>query len=294
MRVLSRGLGVAAIATTVALGLASMAQAADMDEPIFGAAPPLAGVSAPPPEDPIVTFGTGWYLRGDLGVAEDIQIGVGNAIVPKRGGFPNAWSLTLGAGYKFNNWVRADMTLDWRAPRKFSGNTSTAACITAWPQTGTDAFGTPIYTPSYGTCADLRNARINNTTLLFNIYADLGTWWGLTPYVGAGIGANYVYQKNSQDWYMLGNGQPYHVTATAGTTTYYYNWDNAYTSTSWQLAWALMAGLSYAVTPNVAVDFGARYMNLGSIQSISNYTGFASSKSNTVREVRIGLRYTPD
>ena len=43
----------------------------------------------------------------------------------------------------------------------------------------------PLGTP------DLR-ARINVLATLFNGYLDLGTWYGVTPYVGGGIGFSYL------------------------------------------------------------------------------------------------------
>lgn len=258
MSLLARGIGMAAATVCAIIGATSLAQAADPGyaAPI-GAAPPPAGLDQPAEEGP-VTFATGWYLRGDLGVAKDAQISIGSVILPRGGSFPNNWSFGLGAGYKFSDWIRADLTLDWRAPRTFSGNTATISCITGWQLTSATTEA-----PVYDTCNDWYRARMTNTTVLFNLYADLGTWWGLTPYVGAGVGFNYVYQKASQNWFMS-NGRAYQISvadALNTAVTWYYNLDQQRSWQSTQLAWALMAGFSYAVTPNVSVDIGARYLN---------------------------------
>jgi opacity protein-like surface antigen len=305
MSFLARAIGLATVAT-VALGAMSAAQAA---EPLFGrggdpatsslfggppAMAPSSSFGAPPEETP-VTFATNWYLRGDLGVSQDVQIGIGSATLPRGGGFPNGWSFGLGAGYKFNEWMRADMTLDWRAPRTFNSNTASITCTTGWAPIK-DAAGNIIgETPITDTCKDLYRARLNNTTLLMNVYADLGNWWGLTPYVGAGIGVNYVYQKAGQNWFMS-NGLPYQVTtpdAVNPAQIWYYNFDQQRSLSSMHLAWALMAGLAYTVTPNLTVDVGARYLHLGSLTS---YTAFAGTtkKVNDAKEIRIGFRYFPD
>ena len=297
MSFLARGLGIATVATAATIGGLSAASAADPAvAPMFGAAPPvISGAGFTPAEETPVTFATNWYLRGDLGIAKDVQIGLGNVTLPRGNAFPNTWSFGLGAGYKFNDWIRADLTLDWRAPRSFNSNTSAINCITGFTPVK-DGLGNIVgETAITDLCHDMYQARVNNTTLLLNLYADLGTWWGLTPYVGAGVGANYVYQKASQNWYMS-NGNPYHVTvpdAVNTALTWYYNYDQSRSLTSVQLAWALMAGASYAVTPNLSVDIGGRYLHLGTLTSYGTFTG-ASQKANNAREVRIGLRYYPD
>ena len=297
MSFLARGLGIATVATAAALGGLSTAMAADPAvASMFGAAPPITpGSGYAPADEPRVTFASNWYLRGDIGVAKDIQIGIGSSTLPRGGSFPNSWSFGLGAGYKFNDWMRADLTLDWRAPRSFNDNTTSIACIVGWAPIK-DAGGNIIgETPIHDTCRDLYRARVNNTTLLLNVYADLGNWWGLTPYIGAGVGANYVYQKASQNWFMS-NGVSYQVTtpdAVNPALSWYYNFDMARSLTSVQLAWALMGGISYAVTPNLSIDVGARYLNLGKLTSYTSFSG-ATQKTNDAREIRIGLRYYPD
>ena len=285
---LSRKIGIAMVAAAGVVATLTGANAADMS---LGAAAPLPSI-AQPDEGP-VSFGTGWYLRGDLGVSQDLQVGVGGITLPTKPGYPNGWSVSLGGGYKFNDWVRADMTFDWRAPRSYAGNTRTAACITSFTAVTNQVTLITTYVPNYDTCNNWVQARITNFTTLVNLYADLGTWGGFTPYVGAGAGVNLVYQKIAESWFMS-NGNPYQVYASAGPTNYYFNWNQARSVTTTQFAWALMAGASYALTPNVAVDVGARYLNLGKIDSISNFTGVTSSRSNTAKELRVGFRYTPD
>lgn len=292
MSFLARAIGLATVATA-AFGAMSGARAA---EPLFGAAPPMAPlVGYASAEETPVTFATNWYLRGDLGVSQDVQIGIGNATLPRGNSFPNGWSFGLGAGFKFNDWMRADMTLDWRAPRSYNDNTSTIACVTGWAPVK-DALGNIVgETALTDSCKDLYRARVNNTTLLLNAYLDLGTWWGLTPYIGAGVGANYVYQKASQNWFMS-NGLAYQVTtpdAVNPALIWYYNYDMQRSLVSLQFAYALMAGASYAITPHMSVDIGGRYVNMGKLTSYSSFTGVVSKK-NDAKEIRIGFRYYPD
>ena len=106
-----------------------------------------------------------------------------------------------------------------------------------------------------------------------NGYADLGTWWGFTPYVGAGLGGAYLTMSN------------YETTPALLTTTP--------SNSRWNLAWAAMAGVSYQISHNVLLDLGYRHVELGSI------TGGPSANPLTLRhfggdEIRLGVRMMLD
>ena len=55
---------------------------------------------------------------------------------------------------------------------------------------------------------------------------------------------------------------------------------------NFNLAWALMAGIAYDVSPNAKIDMGYRYVNLGKFGS--------GTKSTAINEYRIGFRYMID
>lgn len=253
-------------------------------------------------EEERVTFGSGWYLRGDAAVANDVKVNIGNVSLPSSGAFFNSWSVGVGAGYKYNGWFRTDVTLDWRSPRAFQGNTAygVACKIGAMPVYYIDPVtGAPTTTiigsrAVNSSCSDYVNTRLTDAHVLFNAYADLGTWGGLTPYIGAGAGFNYIYQKSTRNWFM-GNSVAYNPTWTDPYTGGTYNayWDQTRSTKSIQFAWALMGGASFALTRNVAVDLGYRFLHLGSITSLGALTG-TTTKVLKAQEVRLGLRYTID
>ena len=304
-----RAAALAALAALASAGTMHAAHAADMAMP--------QPFEPQQDDDQRVLFGTGWYIRGDLGIAKDIKLQVGNLTTPKTSNLANSWALGLGAGYKYNQWFRSDVTADYRAPRRYEGNTvAYTPC-----QTGTD----PVYqyntvdvytfdpvsnalvktgttttqllkgsTPAYSSCSDYSRARMTNFHVLFNSYVDLGNWGGFTPYVGAGAGFNIVYQKASQQWFMS-NGNAYNPTWTDVYSNNVYSayWDKTRSSKNVQFAWALMGGVSYALNSNATIDLGYRYLNLG---TITNYSGPTSTsvQKNTAQEVRLGVRYAPD
>jgi opacity protein-like surface antigen len=305
-----------ATAATVALAVAAPSTANAWEWPWAGWFTDEMAVDQPPGsvDDTPVTFGTGWYLRGDGAISQDVQMNFAGALVPKNTGFPNSWSLGVGAGYKYNSWLRSDLTLDWRAPRTFQGNVSTLACqISASPIYGTkqiwveqpptsgnwaqvtvpDTTNITGSNPVNSTCMDYRKIRETNATLLVNTYFDLGTWYGLTPYIGAGVGFNVKNQTYQRNWYFA-NGNPYSPTSwvdPATNVTITNSWDYKASKNSITFAWALMAGASYNITNHLALDLGLRYLNLGTAET-AGLVGAA--RTYTAKEMRFGFRYTPD
>src|ERR1700682_769114 len=86
---------------------------------------------APPPNygQPLVEDFGGWYLRGDIGFSNQRVSRLdspgyhdpGITVPPTIGlGFDAAGIVGLGAGYQFNNWLRADVTGEYR--RHFNMN----------------------------------------------------------------------------------------------------------------------------------------------------------------------------
>ncbi len=148
--------------------------------------------------------------------------------------------------------------------------------------------------------ADFYRGNISSLVGLVNGYVDLGTWFGVTPYVGAGVGLARNTLSGMTDQgiasYTSGAGA-----VTSGPSGGYFG-DGSKTN----FAWALMAGLDFNVTQNLKLELGYRYLDLGKFGSgASNClngtgagTGFAcavnyvSSKNDLAsNDFRIGLRW---
>src|SRR5262249_40007256 len=105
------------LAASAATLISSMAFAADMP---IGAPPPMYAPA--PPAD----FG-GWYLRGDIGFSNqrvdrlNNVLDANNTSSVQNLSFNNAGIFGLGAGYRFNNWFRADVTGEYRGNSQFFG-----------------------------------------------------------------------------------------------------------------------------------------------------------------------------
>ena len=270
------------IAAGAATLLSTAAFAADM--PI--APPPMY---APPP---VEDFG-GWYLRGDIGFSnqrvKDLRKSDPLAYAPvdylnQTTAFDTAGIFGVGAGYQFNNWFRADVTGQYRGKSNFKGTD----IFTAWGNgvhyNGIDNYG----------------ASKSEVLVLANAYVDLGTWWCVTPFIGAGVGAARVNISNFTDtgannlnqdrfgnWYAGGPPNTSFAAAQAGS--------------KWNFAWAAHAGLAYKVTPSLTLELAYSYVDLGSGATgvLSNYTGYNAGnvmqfKEITSHDLTLGIRWNLD
>jgi opacity protein-like surface antigen len=250
-------------AGAIALGAASGARAADLLPP-------------PPPVEPVYAPSfNGWYLRGDVGAAHSTISDLRSTFNPGFvvGGdrfdsntIASSAIIGLGAGYQFNNWFRADVTGEYRTEAAYNA---------------IESYG-PLFCGSFsGRCYDGYTASLSSAVFLANGYVDIGTWYGVTPYVGAGVGVSNVWFKGLTDTSLTNTGG-------AGV---------APDKSSTQFAWALMAGMSYALTPNLKLDFGYRYLDMGDISSASivcNSTpcGYEVQHFKLAsHDIRLGLRY---
>src|SRR5438046_861255 len=165
------------IAAGAATLLSSAAFAADM------AIAPPPPMYAPPPV--VEDFG-GWYLRGDIGFSNQRVDRLNNALDAnnltsnQRLGFDTAGIFGLGVGYRFNNWFRADITGQYRGNANFHG-----LDVITFNNGG-----------ALGNGADTYGASKSEWLFLANAYADLGTWWCITPFIGAGVGTARVQVSN--------------------------------------------------------------------------------------------------
>ncbi|MBK3405238.1 porin family protein [Methylorubrum populi] len=239
-------------------------RAADLPPPAAGT-PELRGTLVADAD-----FG-GFYLRGDIGFSNQSVDRLSNSldalgtIEKVHLGFAGAPLVAAGAGYQFNRWFRADVTGEYRSAATF---------------TGLERYRDASLPLGYGT--DEYSALKRDVVVLANGYVDLGTWAGVTPFVGAGIGAVRTWVENFRDTNVVTQGLAY---AKSGSRT--------------NLAWALHAGLGYAVSPNFKVELGYRYLNLGDAKTgtIYNYAGQCGTcealtlKNVESHDVRLGLRW---
>jgi opacity protein-like surface antigen len=262
-----------ALAGAVFAGATAVASAADLryPQPVGLPPPPLA---APMAE------ASGWYLRGDIGIgaldAQKLRYSdnpVGVLITDRH--FGAQFLGGIGAGYQVNSWFRFDVTGEYRGATKFGIR---------------DEYSYTAGTVIGRGSNDVRG-KISSMVLLANAYLDLGTWHGLTPYIGAGVGL--AQNKTS-------GGTDRGVSTEFDTATKTYKGGGTSNSTfkgatKSATAFALMAGVSAEVSQNLKVDVGYRYLNLGKFQTGSFACGGCTyslqGRDLDSHEIRIGLRW---
>jgi opacity protein-like surface antigen len=268
-----RSLKFAALAGAVALGVSGTALAADLPPPPAFDPPPLRGSVAP----------SGLYLRGDIGIGiqnigkysqDDVASVNGTFNTPIHN---NPVFVSAGIGYRFNNWLRFDLTGEYRGKSGIGVNDSlTFQGFTQINQTNT-------YRGDLSSFVGMANA-----------YVDLGTFCALgclTPYLGAGVGlarneVSGVIDQGVQNFPLLGGGS---------SPTFGYAANNSKTN----VAYALMAGVGYEINKNLTLELGYRYINLGKAESGLIQNAFLAGQTSRPlklrdidsHDIKIGMRW---
>jgi opacity protein-like surface antigen len=271
------------VLSAAALSLATFAPAlaADYEPPV---------VVSPPDQFVPVEVGSGWYLRGDVGYAfnrdmDDVNF---RTFDPVSGAYTDGtldsaslssgMTYGIGFGYTFNQWLRSDITLDG-----FKSDVDGSFATT------TPCGGAPAGT----TCLMKGSGSVQTLSLMANGYVDLGTYAGLTPYVGAGAGVSRVKWSDMSEDFYCEDGTAACSASLLGSTSHS-------GKTDYRFTYALMAGLAYDISPNLKLDVGYKYTHVAggdmfgwdSISSAAGATG-AQGKDDgfSSQEVRVGLRY---
>lgn len=143
-------LGISGLVSTLhanAADMPSLFPTADYDEPV-------------PPQR--YEFGTGWYLRGDIAGSDEVEPATLGTLDGSRDHRDWGYAAGIGAGYKFTDYFRADITGDYLSTQK---------------TVATDVDTGTVY-----------KSNIRRWDGLVNGYFDFGNWGGLTPYIGGGVG----------------------------------------------------------------------------------------------------------
>jgi opacity protein-like surface antigen len=250
------------IAACAATLLSSAAFAADMP------------IAPPPYAPPVVQDFGGWYLRGDIGFSNQSMGDIRNtnaalyapvASLQQTSSVNTGGIFDLGVGYQFNNWFRADVIGQYRGKTNF--------------------LATELLTFSDGSRGvDTYTGTKSEWLVLANAYVDLGTWWCVTPFIGAGIGTSRVTIGNFVDTNTPTNGV--NVSGSAS---------------KWNFAWAAHAGLAYKISPSVTLELAYSYVNLGPgvTANSQNFDAPLSPyvfevKNITSNDLKLGVRWNLD
>lgn len=249
----------------VALGAATGARAADYTPP------PPPPVYVQPPAEPCCDT---WYLRGFVGAGRntigsvDTTPVVDTTLVSHSIG--DSYFVGAAVGYNWNSWLRFDFSGEYRAKTQLNALTN--------------------YAPAGGgaNAIDEYQGNLSSWIFLANAFVDLGTWNCWTPFVGAGVGGAYNMVSDFND--VTPN-----VAGFGGAGTSY---GLGRGTSTWNLAWALYAGVSYAVTKNFNIDLTYRYLNYGTAKDTIDCAAGGTQcsefqfKNLHSSDIMLGLRWT--
>lgn len=249
--------------------LSTVAQAADV--PMIAPPPPPPYAYAPVPPPIVEDFG-GWYLRGDIGVTQQkvkslynvLYEAPGIGVTTQNAGFDGSMLFGLGVGYQFNSWLRADITGEYRSKSRFHG-------LDIVRFNGVTSF------------TDEYSASKSEILALVNLYADLGTWWCITPFIGVGIGGARTTISNFVDVNTVNNAVAF-----------------ARDESKYSFAYALHAGLGYKISNSLTMELAYRYVHLGDAQSgdirqfdgVNNVVNPMIFKGLSSHDLKLGVRWT--
>ena len=268
-------LGIALVAGLVATGAA----AGDLDI-----------INAPEIDVSGSTVAEGWYIRGDLGYAGWIKGDEPRYRLDAFGAtfarsdfdsarFSRPVSYGAGMGYQFNNFLRSDLTADFSSSSLRGSSAIDSPCVAA---------------PAGTTCGLRHKADYNAIQLMANGYVDLGTFAGITPYVGAGAGVTYMNWNDFRSQATCRNG----TGSCAGQT---FDELRVKGGDSWRFTYALMAGAAIDLTERVKLDLGYRFSDMaggkmfgGSVDAagVGNISAKGRDKGFQKHEIRAGIRVT--
>ena len=278
------------------------ARAADLDENYGYVDAPQDVPAAQIPETK-VEFGTGWYVRGDIGATRlpslDLSTPAANSAPPTQLTQSSRFGYvaSLGGGYSFNRWFRADVTADFHQPVnvKQLANFHAASSSNGYINNNESCqLGYEGYTsvqiasfsePYYENCTSNNQASITNFNILINGYIDLAHWSIFTPYIGAGVGLSFGHYVSSVSYYNP-DGTPYNTyyAVPPGNIQVHGYQDARQSGDYYNPAFAAMAGVAIDIFPHTKLDLNYRFLYLGKVLG-------ATLTSN---EARLGVRYMID
>lgn len=213
----------------------------------------------PPP----APSGRAWYLKGTIGMKNPEPGGV-NIVEPAYDDSFTTHHVDIkstalygfGIGIEHSRWLRFDITGEYRGKQLFVAQ---------------DSYNNGGPCPGAGCGTNEYTADLESWLGLANVYVDIGTWRGITPYVGGGIGIASIDVQGFKD-----------VNVPQGSV-FYGNHDTSSTN----FAWALYAGISYDVTPQFTLDFAYRYTDLGDAKTgpATAYDGSSSYSGLEIEDI---------
>ncbi len=234
----------------------------------------------------LVEFGTGWYLRGDIG-GGITEVTAETNLVDGELDLGTPVSFSVGAGYDAGDGFRYEFGLSQITNLSFAGRNSIGC--------GEEDIGLGPQ-PVTGDCFFSVNGDLTTSSVTASAFKDFQNIGAFTPYVGVGAGFSYL-SSTDMTWFNVCRGESATDCGVAGGIGSNTLASGQYTENStFALTANAMVGASYDLSDNMKLDLGYKYTYIGSA-TIAKATDNAYNREDVdldsldTHEIRVGLRY---
>lgn len=280
-----------------------LAAAADWNNGAGGINVYRGGAAVPVPAPaPMPVQAADWYMRADLAFAATSGGNVGQSgpylDLKAPDDMPRYFGGGIAVGRYITPSIRADFSIDYRSKQRLASGTTVNNRIETTTVGGLKTI--EHWSDSYN-----NEASNGNYAFMLNGYYDFRNDSRFTPYVGAGVGVSMrTLSRVADDQHTCVSTDTIQadgsVTSAAGgcTTPTPASYSSSQNATAYGLAAALMAGVSYEISPGVLWDSGYRFMYFNGNVAATAPTGLGGSVikigDRTDHEFRTGLRWNID
>ena len=265
-----------------------------------------------PVEETRVEFGTGWYIRGDLGVTANGS-NIDLTITNSAGGTTNVTSensnstftFGLGFGYRFSSSIRGDINF---ATLGGADATRAAAVSPTGPCTSTDrrfpdgngGFITDYQSGTILSCREESRGSFDAQLLTANAYYDLPAISRIRPFLGLGFGvARINYDVSLGDIVCTPSDEFERCSGLGGASNDVPEWGGEHrvsndrrSGVSYHVAGQAHLGAAFAINENLMLDGTYSYTQI--LDTALYDSGDATNVTEMGRNLhtfRVGLRY---
>lgn len=279
-------------------------------------------------------LGSGWYIRGDIGLNfnghHDVSVDGDPIDLDDDGSLlainniTDKLSYSAGMGYRFSDYLRMDIGLGRLAGTDYS----TSQLMTEDDGNGIRDFDTEVL-PSdpnpcngWGTfvgvdpdgtfeyidddfitnCIQQDSVEYDIIYGMANVYVDLGTFAGFTPFVGGGVGVGRLAWREETDSVLcvprsddirVEGCRAYGVADQPGANEPYTQPGVINEGVDYRIGYSVTAGLGYNINENMTLEMAYRYMNFGAtVLSTGDTMGSDLAVTGYgTHQVNLGFRY---
>ncbi len=259
------------------------------------------------PETTFAEIGSGWYLRGDITAAlngariqSSYSSDTDTTSEESDQNYRDMIGFDIGAGYRFTNNFRADLTLSHFLSGELE-TTRTADPINCRGYRIDPGSGSFIDT-NIQNCSFYDLSEYNTFALMGTGYLDLNPIGNFQPFVGAGVGIARVRWNETTNGTICAplaegpvvegcNGiggdqpEPNKVYKAGGVVA---------AGVDYRLAYSLTAGFAYRLSQNLLLDASYKFTGVGHTMGIASGSTKAQSTAKNgfgLHQINVGFRY---